>query len=115
MIPWDVLRRQRAAIAELIDEASDEVGGLVQRRVLTARCANPKLRSEVDPHLVSGLPRRLVDLNGCDATHTHVYRFERLKGVHSFTPARTGKTLPGLRMLVGSRALLRLHMISSSA
>ena len=25
MIPWDVLRRQRAAIAELIDEASDEV------------------------------------------------------------------------------------------
>ena len=25
MIPWDVLRRQRAAIAKLIDEASDEV------------------------------------------------------------------------------------------
>ena len=45
MIPWDVLRRQRAAIAELIDEASDEVL-LLWAKVWT------DLRAEIEAELV---------------------------------------------------------------
>ena len=90
MIPWDVLRRQRAAIAELIDEASDEVllmwakvwtdlraqiEAEVERRgqawMLTysadyagARLAEVAQRSSA---VLTGAARRLVELSMSDA------------------------------------------------
>ena len=90
MIPWDVLRRQRAAIAELIDEASDEVllmwarawtdlraeieaelarRGEAAMLTYSADYAGQRLieLGERSAGIVSGAARRLVELSMRDA------------------------------------------------
>ena len=90
MIPWDVLRRQRAAIAELIDEASDEVlllwakvwtdlraeieaelarRGEAAMLTYSADYAGQRLieLGERSAGIVSGAARRLVELSLRDA------------------------------------------------
>ena len=90
MIPWDVLRRQRAAIAELIDEASDEVllmwakvwtdlraeieaelarRGEAAMLTYAADYAGQRLieLGEQSAGIVSGAARRLVELSMRDA------------------------------------------------
>ena len=90
MIPWDILRRQRAAIAKLIDEASDEVllmwakvwtdlraeieaelarRGEAAMLTYAADYAGQRLieLGEQSAGIVSGAARRLVELSMRDA------------------------------------------------
>ena len=76
MIPWDILRRQRAAIAKLIDEASDEVL-LMWARTWT------DLRAEIAPQLARRRDAALLPSSADYAGQRLIELGERSAGIVS--------------------------------